>query len=83
MYFDSRRDISTLLVIRPITDEDVASALRTHLSEEESYEPVGLIANDGEEVTMAPSLSQIENAVKQVIFSSPAISCFSYFYSCC
>ena len=57
MYLDSRRDKGTSSVIKPITDEDVASALRTRLPEEESHEPVGLIVTDGEEVTVAPSLN--------------------------
>ena len=82
MYLDSRRDIGTSSVIKPVTDEDVASALRSRLLEEKSYEPMGLLVTDGEE-TVALSLSQIENAVKQVTFSSSAISCISCFYFCC
>ena len=72
-------DISTSSVIKPFTDEDVAFALRSHLPKEESYESIGLLATDGEEVKVAPSLSQIENTIKQVTFSSSAISCIFLF----
>ena len=54
MYLDSRWDTGTSSVIKPVTDEDVASALRSRLPEEESYE---LLVTEGEKVTVAPSLS--------------------------
>ncbi|XP_057532134.1 uncharacterized protein LOC130810180 isoform X3 [Amaranthus tricolor] len=70
MYLDSRRDTGTSSVAKPVTDEEVASLLRSNPSEEEAYEPIGLLVTEGEEVTMALSLSQIENAIKQVSFLS-------------
>ena len=62
--------MGTSSVTKPITDEEVASFLGHNPSEEEAYEPIGLLVAEGEEVTFAPFLSQIENAVKQVSFLS-------------
>ena len=61
---DSRRDISA--VAKRVTVEEIFSLLRSNPPKEAAYEPMGLLATNGEEVTVAPSLSPIENAVKQV-----------------
>ena len=82
MYLDSRRDIGATSVAKLATDEELATLLRSNLSKEEAYEPLVLLVTDGEEVTVAPSLSQIENAVKYVFFLSFAIL-FSFCFDIC
>ena len=61
---------------KPVTNKEVASLLRSNPLEEEAYKPMGLLVTNREEVTVAPSLSQIENVVKQVSFLPLAILCF-------
>ena len=78
MYLDSRRDIGTSSVAKPITNEEIAFLLRSNPPEEEAYEPMGLLVTDGEEVTMAPSLNQIENVIKHVSFLPLAIFCLLF-----
>jgi hypothetical protein len=80
MYLDSRRDVGSVDVTRPYTDADVAAALRYNLPGEEKFEPVGLLADDGKEVTVAPSLKQIEDAVKRV---SVLVICLFFFRTFC
>ena len=47
---DSRWDIDAPSVAKPVTNEEIASLLRSNPSEEEAYEPMGLLVTDGEEV---------------------------------
>lgn len=82
MFLDSRRDISASLAGSPVTDEEIASLQRFNPPEEEAYKPMGLLVTHREEVTVASSLSQIENVVKQVSFLSFVVLCFSCFDIC-
>ena len=82
MYLDSRREINTSSVTKPVIDEEVFSLLKSNPPKEEAYEPIGLLVAEGEEVTISPSLSQIENDVKQVSFLSFASLCSFCFDVC-
>ena len=79
MYLDSRRDIGASSVTKPINDEEVASLLRSNPPKEEAYKTIGLLVTEGEEVMVAPSLSQNENAINQVFFLSLDSLCSFYF----
>ena len=82
MYLDSRRDVGASSVAKPVTDEVVASLLRSNPPEEEAYKPMVLLVTDGEEVTVTTSLSQIGNVVKQVSFLLSASLYFFCFFIC-
>ena len=51
---DSRQDIGASSVAKPVTDEEIASLLRSNFPEEEAYKPMGLLVTDGKELTVAP-----------------------------
>lgn len=57
MYVDLRREIGASSLTKPVTEEEIASLLRSNPPEEEAYEPIGLLVVEGEEVIVAPSLS--------------------------
>ena len=46
MYLDSRRDIGPSSMAKLVTNEEVASLLRSNPSEEKAYEPVELLVTE-------------------------------------
>ena len=52
MYLDSRWDIGASSVIKPVTDEEVASFLSSNPPEKKAYEPIGLLVTEGEELML-------------------------------